>query len=173
MKLEVSELSHQEQVKLTPEVEVDSTIFYLVRIDKEVVGYTESEECAKVILDSFAAREMERMTDEWTKVTREDLQDGKKIVLSTQQLGRVYHGSMLPTMVLDFIAAPHLNLLKERLSEDPPRAPPSPPPRPSPGTLRKMMEKHTAPVDDSDDSSNEEFDSSTDEDCEMEEEVDA
>jgi len=156
------------KVNLTPEVQVGSTLTYLIRIDGDVVGYADTEASAKLILDSFAAREVVRMTTESFKVLREDLQDGKKIVLSTQSLGWVYNSSVTPAMNLDFIVAPYLHLLKGRHALPAPSSPIPIPPPPPPRGLGCVV----IPEDDATESESEaEWDS--DSDGEREEEMDA
>ena len=40
-------------LKITDEVKMDSTIFFLIRLDKLEMAFTETEEKAKLIIDSF------------------------------------------------------------------------------------------------------------------------
>lgn len=170
-------------VKLTPEVEAGSFILYLIRIDEEVVGYTGSEDRAKAIVDSFAAHEAEKMSDEWTKVVREDIEGGKKVILSSQALGRLYNSNILPSMKIDLIAIPSLTISKGRHSinipidlpipdtsevtpEVTPEGTPIPPPRPTPDVIKRIMKKRAkataTPQDDSDGSSEDSSEDSSD-----------
>lgn len=110
-----------EKNQLTPEVDISLTPeIYLVRIDKEVVGYTSSQFKAMDILSSFADHEVKRLSNEWTRVLRENLQDGKRIILSTQTLGRVYNGKIVPSTELDIIKGLPLRFSKQEVPPIPP-----------------------------------------------------
>lgn len=121
----------EKKYKITPEVEFDDQFVWLVRIDQEVVGCTDSQEKAKLIVDSFAAAEVKRMSNERTKVLREDLKDGEKVILSTQALGMLYNSGITKALEVDLIRAPCVRLIKAR--QELPRSTtpiPIPPPLP-------------------------------------------
>ena len=80
----------------------------LIRIDGENVGFADSEESSISMIDSIAAREAKRMANAWTKILREDIKEGGKVILSKQDLGRVYNGNVLPVMEIDYVKIPRL-----------------------------------------------------------------
>ena len=126
-----------DKIKVTSEVESTSQIMYVIRIDEELLGYNCSLESCVSIIDSIAARETSRLSNEWTKILREDLKGGQKVVLLKQDIGRIYNGSPVPIMTIDVQKIPHLNLIRHRFSEELSEIPP-PPPLPS---LEKLSEK--------------------------------
>jgi len=160
---------------LTPEVKVGTQFLFLIQIDNEVVGFTHSKEFAKAIISSLATRESQRMTDEWTKILREDLKDGEKVVLAKQKLGRIYNSYVTPTMVIDFIQVPYLKFTKQELPKE---DVPPPPPLPSQEVLENICAKRaqvTATPESEGSGSGEEWDSDTSEDSDYideEEEID-
>jgi len=132
-----------EQVRLTPEVEATSQLLYVIRIDGENVGYSYSLDNCLSMIDSIAAHESKRMSSEWAKILREDLEEGKKVILLKQDVGRLYNGSPIPTMTIDFCKVPELNLIRHRFSE---KIPPPPPP-PSMEEIQKIAnEKYDANI---------------------------
>ena len=117
-----------DRVKLTPEVESTSQIVYIIRVDGELLGHNCSLESCVSIIDSIAAREASRLSNEWTKILREDLKDGQKVILLKQDMGRLYNGTPVPIMTIDVQKVPHLNLIRHRFSEELSEIPPPPPP---------------------------------------------
>ena len=87
--------------KITPEVSTTSTFNYLVRIDGEVMFYFTVEDEAKSAVDSIAAAEVSRLESKWTAAYRNDAE--KNVTISTRALGRVFNGSVVTEMVIDYI----------------------------------------------------------------------
>jgi len=98
--------------KITPEVSMDSKIFYLIRFDKAEMAFCDSEEEAIIAVSSLANSEIKTLENEWTKVFRQDLEGGKKVIISTQELGNIYNGSILEKLVIDIIPVGHAFLTK-------------------------------------------------------------
>lgn len=107
-------MSTDSGVKITPEVRSTDNIQYLIRIDGTELAFVETERDAILVVDSLAAEEARRLTDDWTKVYREDLNGGRKVILSTQALGRVMNGSIVPKEEIDCIAVGHVVLVRGR-----------------------------------------------------------
>ena len=107
-------MSTDSGIKITPEVRSDDCIQYLIRVDGEELAFVENEKDAILVVDSLAAEETRRLTGEWTKVYREDLQGGRKVVLSTQYLGRIVNGSITPFETIDMIPVGHVVLIRGR-----------------------------------------------------------
>jgi len=105
-----------ENITITPEVSMDRKILYLVRIDKEEMAFVESEREAQLVVDSIAAAESKRLESKWVKVFRQDLEDGQKVVLSTQSLGYAINGSINKACTIDYIPVGHAVLVKGRLA---------------------------------------------------------
>jgi hypothetical protein len=100
----------------SPEVMVTPETMFLIRINGKETFLSESEDDSKLIIDSIAAKEIKKLQeDEWTKVFRVDSIDGKKITVSTQNLGRVIDGGIYEVLCLDYIAVVKVRLLKGRL----------------------------------------------------------
>ena len=98
--------------KITEEVSMDSKIQYLIRIDGTEMAFCDSEDEAIIAISSIANKEIKNLENDWTKVFRQDLEDGKKIIISTQALGNLYNGSMVETMIIDIVAVGHCFLTK-------------------------------------------------------------
>lgn len=107
-------MSTDSGVKITPEVRSDDRIMFLIRVNKEELAFVDTEREAILVIDSLAASETVRMTDDWTKVYREDLRGGREVVLSTQSLGRVINGSIVHAETIDCIPVGHVFLVRGR-----------------------------------------------------------
>lgn len=118
-----------DNILITPEVASDSKILYLIRIDGEETAFVDTEEEAILVVDSLAADEQKKLESDNVKVYREDLNKGKKVVLSTQEMGLFFNGSIQVAQVIDFVAVCHAILIKNRLdvSSKIPTPPPAPP----------------------------------------------
>lgn len=109
-------MNQNKSVKITPEVNMDERVFYLIRMDKEEMAFVDTEREALLVVDSIAAVESKRYKDDWTKVFRQDLDDGRKVIISTQSLGVVINGTVTKTCEIDFIPVGHATLTKGRLT---------------------------------------------------------
>ena len=104
---------------LTPEIMLDDTVLYLIRAihgtKKDEVMFVGAKNEAKLAVDSLAAERCKELEDEWTKVFRQDLDKGRKVVISTQSLGRLLpNGSITEIEVIDYIRVPHGVIQKGR-----------------------------------------------------------
>nr|QBK85634.1 MAG: hypothetical protein LCMAC101_02290 [Marseillevirus LCMAC101] len=125
--------------KITPEVSMDSRVLFLIRIDGEEWAFVNSEEEAKLVIDSFAASEVNRLESDKTEVYRKDSKDGKKIVISEKTLGMIYNSSVHSIMEIDFRPVSHAVLTKGR--HELPTAAPIPPPLPPQRILIESLER--------------------------------
>jgi hypothetical protein len=101
-------------IKLTPEVHMNSKVLYLVRVDKEEVCFCKTEKEAVLVIDSLAAAVQKELTDEYTKVYREDIRDGEKVILSTQTLGFLINGGIHQAKVFDYVPVSQALYVKGR-----------------------------------------------------------
>ena len=101
-------------IKITPEVRMDAKILFLIRMDGEEMAFADSSKDALLIVDSLAAAEQKRLEGDWTKVFRQDLNDGQKVIISTQALGYSYNGGINKAVTIDFISVGHAFLIKGR-----------------------------------------------------------
>lgn len=101
-------------IKLTPEVHMNSHVLYLVRADKEEVCFCKTEKEAVLVIDSLAAAVQKEMTDEYTKVYREDVREGEKVILSTQALGFLINGGIHQAKVFDYVPVSQALYVKGR-----------------------------------------------------------
>jgi len=150
-----------DEVQLTPEIKIKNDETYIIRIDGEIVGCVFNHTSAVLAIDSLVAYEVKRMTNEWTKVLREDLKDGQKVVLSTQSLGRLYNSTVTKAMEFDFIKAPTLHVVKARQSLPKPSLPIPIPPPPPPMRMQEEIKDtryktNSLPGDESEDESDSE-----------------
>jgi hypothetical protein len=101
-------------IKITPEVRMDSKVLFLIRVDGEEMAFSDSSREALLIVDSTAAAEQKRLECEWVKVFREDINNGQKVIISTQTLGYLTNGCINKAAVIDFIPVGHAYLVKGR-----------------------------------------------------------
>jgi len=94
-------MNSKNSLKLTNDIVLQDKKVFVIRIDKEAAFFIKNEEDAKTIMDSISEHEKRRLEDEWTKVYKKT--EGEKIILSTQKLGRVYNGYIIPVMTIDYI----------------------------------------------------------------------
>lgn len=101
-------------IKITSEVHMNSNLLYLVRVDKEEVCFCDSEKEAILVIDSLAASVQKELTNENTKVYREDISNGEKVILSTQSLGYIMNGILHQAKVFDFVPVSQAKYIKGR-----------------------------------------------------------
>lgn len=113
-------------MKITPEVEMTENKIYLVRINeydeegKQEAAFVDSLENVKLVIDSIAASEEKRLRVNNTEVFRQDLDNGKRVVISTR--GK-WLGGMHPKTEIDFIEVGEAVLIRgrhEKIAEIPP-----------------------------------------------------
>jgi len=105
-------------LSLTPELKVYDETWCLIRKDGEELFLVKGKKEAKLAVDSLAAARQNEATDEKTKVYREDLNDGKKVIISIQALGVLYDGKIEQDTILDFVCVPIAEVLKGRLEKN-------------------------------------------------------
>lgn len=98
-------------IKLAKDVFVDENLLYIIRIDREICAFSETEEAARKVVDLLIQDETKRQqaTDpsgKNLKVFREDIKDGANVV--TQKLGYLYNGAVTTVCTVDFIVIPHV-----------------------------------------------------------------
>lgn len=104
----------KESSALTPELSIESSDFYLIRKNNEPLFLVEGEKEAILAIDSLASAHQEDLTNDKTRVYREDLNKGRKIKISTQHLGILYDGTPQLETTLDFINISIASVLKGR-----------------------------------------------------------
>lgn len=115
--------------KITPEILSTDCTAYLIRNNKEEVSLVERESDARLAIDSFAAAIVKELTNEYTKVYREDVNENK-VIISTQALGYIMNGSIVEHSVIDYIPLNFVIIEKGRYEKEPEQIIPNPPPLP-------------------------------------------
>lgn len=104
---------------LTPELALDeNSKLFLIRNNLEELLFVKSIEDAIVAIDSIADHEQKRLTKELgerTRVFRQDFDDGKRVIISVQQKGYIYDGSIEKKLVLDYVQVSLGRIIKSRL----------------------------------------------------------
>lgn len=138
-------------LKITPEVNMTEKLFYLIRIDGEEAAIVDTYDNVKLVIDSLAASEENRLKKEgYSDVFRQDLENGHKVIISTQ--GR-WFGAMHSKVQIDYKPVGEAILIKGRhekpqknnnrvyLSTSTPSTPSSVPPPPPPLPQSSETEK--------------------------------
>lgn len=100
---------------LTPEVVITTKSLFLIRVDKNELILVDTEQDAKLAIDSIAHCEIKRLeTDKSIRTFRRDESSGKNIVICTQALGALIDGPIIETMKIDFIPVNRAQLLRGR-----------------------------------------------------------
>jgi hypothetical protein len=102
------------KIFITPEVSMDDKILFLIRQNGEELAFTNTSNEAILIVDSIAASEQKRLSNEWTKVYRQDLDENRKVIISTQALGYITNGAITKCSVIDFIPVGRATPVKNR-----------------------------------------------------------
>jgi len=100
--------------KLTEEVSLLDKTLYLIRVDSVEKVIVEGKDEAKLVLDSLAQNECNKLQSEWVRVFRRDQTDGMKVSISTQSQGILINGFVKTTKRLDCIPVPCAFLVKGR-----------------------------------------------------------
>ena len=116
-------------MKLTPEIEILDECVYLVKVDGVELSFVDTEEEAIAAIDSIAADEARRFSSEKVKITREDLEEGRRVKLYRQLMGVLYNSSIEVCMDITTVKVMKNKVLGPRISTD--AKPPIPPPLPS------------------------------------------
>ena len=88
-------------IKITPEVHMTETKYYLVRIDGEEAAFVHTLEDVRLVIDSLAASEVKRLESTgYTSVYRQDIDSGNKIIVSTKG---EWFGGIHPKVQIDFV----------------------------------------------------------------------
>lgn len=96
-------------MQLTSSVYTDGVVSHLIYIDDVETCYAKLEYEAKDIVKSFADREVARLRDLYQqdrKITTENYDDGKKIVVYSQKLGTLWDGAVVVKMVVRCVPIP-------------------------------------------------------------------
>ena len=113
-----SEIPEPSRVNLSPEVYLDEEKLYLVRQDTNELFFVNTSHQAILAIDSIAHVEqtrLEKERGERTRVFRQDFEDGKRVVISTQDKGYLYDGSIVKEIVLDYVEVSHAVIKRGRL----------------------------------------------------------
>jgi hypothetical protein len=100
---------------LTPEVQIESILRYLIRINGVEIALVDSEREAIAVIDSLGAYEAKKLESPSVRVFRQDLDNNKKIKISTQSLGILVNGSIIKKFSIDYVPVPHAILTKQRI----------------------------------------------------------
>ena len=100
--------------KLTEEVSLLDKTLYLIRIDNVEKVIVEGKDEAKLVLDSLAQDECNKLQTDWVRVFRRDQTDGMKVSISTQSQGILINGFVKTTKRLDCIPVRCAFLVKGR-----------------------------------------------------------
>ena len=100
--------------KLTEEVSLLGKTLYLIRIDNIEKVIVEGKDEARLVLDSIAQEECNKLQSEWVRVFRRDQSDGMKVSISTQSQGVFVNGFVRTTKRIDCIPVPCAYLVKGR-----------------------------------------------------------
>lgn len=101
-------------VKITPEIMMDSSLLYLIRVNKKEVMFFNSEEQAILGVDSLAAQLAKELQSPTVEVYRKDFQEGNKTILSVKELGSFYNSGVYKVKEIDYIPVGHGNIIKGR-----------------------------------------------------------
>ena len=81
---------------------------YLIRVDGEVLGLLPTEEAAIRAINSIALHEEKERQKPNVTVYRQNLNDGKEVVISTKTQGWIRNGPLTREMHIDMLAVPRL-----------------------------------------------------------------
>lgn len=109
--------------KITRNVYNINQFMYLIRINGEEVSLTKNYEQIPLIIDSYAKQEIKNLEQEYDKVFREDFNQGTKIHISTQRLGKLYNGSVNVKTTIDFIKIDQVEFREPNTAPIPPPMP--------------------------------------------------
>jgi hypothetical protein len=100
---------------LTPEVTLENYSEYLVRLNGKELVFTTNETEAVAIVDSVANFECAKLRNDSTEVFRQDLENGKRVKISSKTLGRMWNGSVQDISTIDFVSVPKASHIKQRI----------------------------------------------------------
>lgn len=103
-----------ESQPLTPEVTITNHILFLIRVDGVELALVDSEQDARLAIDSIVACEIRRLESDTLRTFRRDMPDGKKIIISTQAIGTLIDGNVIEGMKVDYIPVNRAKLLRGR-----------------------------------------------------------
>ncbi len=98
------------KIKITPELESDSELIFLILVDGEYLAYVKTKSDAITAMDSIAIAEQKNFTAENTKVLREDT-DGK-IIISTQSIGYAFNGFVQKVMTIEYKIVSQIKIIE-------------------------------------------------------------
>ena len=93
-----------DSIKITKDITLDAMFLYLIRIDRQEAVLAIDENDAKLIVNSIATREIENMQKELNvKIFRQDLDDGRKVIISKQYVGYLYNSRVHKAMIIETV----------------------------------------------------------------------
>lgn len=98
---------------ITKEVYSTDDYQYLIRGDREEMAFVADRAEALLIIDSLASHDAaiyEKRPN--YRVFRQDLNNGEKVVISTQKLGTLYDGAVKIKVVFDMVKIPRFTMTK-------------------------------------------------------------
>ena len=98
----------------TPEVVIDRSLRYLIRKNGAEYAFVDDESTAVAVIDSIAASAVKAFQSECQKAVREDLDNGKRVCIRVQALGRVFNGNFHKVLTVDMVPVPRAILVKLR-----------------------------------------------------------
>tara|TARA_R110000850_G_scaffold1355_1_gene7975 strand:+ start:84 stop:476 length:393 start_codon:yes stop_codon:yes gene_type:complete len=101
---------------LTPELTITDSKLCLIRVNREAIGFVNSEQEAILAIDSignYEQKRLERVSRDC--IYRHDSRKGRSITLSSQRCGYLYNSSLIPIQVIDYITVNRYSLIKNRL----------------------------------------------------------
>ena len=102
--------------KITKEISTIDVTLFLVRGDGKEMFLVDTEQIAKDAICSLAAHDSKIYKKKRTNVYLETLEDGHKIIISTQKLGKyMYNSSPVVRVVFDFIPVKKAVVKTDRL----------------------------------------------------------
>ena len=137
--------------KITQEIRVDGKSQYLLRMDGKELFFFDTERLAKLAVDSMAAKMFENLKKDNLHVFRQDMDEGKKTILSTQTIGRVWNGPINHVHTIDYVEVKHAILIKGRMDLTMSMISDGLPPVPSPSVIAGLAGNYTEEDDSSSD----------------------
>lgn len=101
--------------KLTDLVTFEDRTSYLIRLNGEELSIAKDLQDAVKFIDIVAAEKIQETEGEWVKVYRQDSDDGKKVTISTQELGYLSNGYIREKFVVDCVCVTHIESVASRL----------------------------------------------------------
>lgn len=112
------------KILYTPEIEVSTNFHFIITV-KNVINCTqenlfiiETENEAKIAIDSVASYNIKQLTSDKVIIFRTDVDEGLKVFLSRQDLGFFVNGSVYKFLEIEAIKIPIAKIIKSRLQNN-------------------------------------------------------